>query len=75
MQDVEDALQRMKASSNPDGSVYFAGWARMAQPITEFKLVEVGRPKLGQLKPSSVRADIKIHLNVRFALFFALQGD
>jgi hypothetical protein len=40
--------------------------ARMAQPLTEFKLVEVGRPKLGELKPSSVRADVKIHLNVRY---------
>ena len=43
--------------------------ARMAQPITGFKIVEVGKPKLGELKPSSVRADIKIHLNVRCAQF------
>jgi hypothetical protein len=40
----------------------------MAQPITGFKIVEIGKPRLGELKPHSVRADVKIHLNVRSVL-------
>lgn len=37
----------------------------MAQPITGFSIVEVARPKIGESRPSSVRADVQVHLNVR----------
>jgi hypothetical protein len=28
--------------------VYFGGWARMAQPITSFAVVEVAKPNIGK---------------------------
>ena len=37
----------------------------MAQPVMNFAIVEVGKPKLGEQRPSSVRADITLRLNVR----------
>jgi intron-binding protein aquarius len=37
----------------------------MAQPIVGFSIVEMGRPNIGETRPSSVRADVKLHLNVR----------
>lgn len=48
-----------------DGGVYFGGWARMAQPITQFAVVEVAKPNVGENRPSRVRADITINLSVR----------
>jgi intron-binding protein aquarius len=63
--DMEDVIPRMKAFTNASGETQFAGWSRMAQPITGFSIVEMGRPKIGENRPSSVRADIQVHLNVR----------
>lgn len=37
-------LQNRKSE---DGSAYFGGWARMAQPITNFAVVEVAKPNIG----------------------------
>lgn len=48
-----------------DGSECFGGWARMAQPITEFAVVEVAKPNIGEKRPSRVRADVTINLSVR----------
>lgn len=48
-----------------DGGVYFGGWARMAQPITQFAVVEVAKPNIGEKRPSRVRADVTINLSVR----------
>lgn len=48
-----------------DGGVYFGGWARMAQPITQFAVVEVAKPNVGENRPSRVRADVTINLSVR----------
>lgn len=48
-----------------DGGAYFGGWARMAQPITQFAVVEVAKPNIGEKRPSRVRADITINLSVR----------
>lgn len=31
-----------------DGSVYWGGWARMAQPILQFGVVEVAKPNIGK---------------------------
>jgi len=67
--------------------VYFGGWARMAQPIVNFAVVEVAKPDIGrprsifcalcvsrffhcdfvsgEERPSCVRADITVNLNVR----------
>ena len=40
-QDIEDAVTHMKPWKAEDGSCYFGGWARMAQPIVGFSVVEV----------------------------------
>eukprot|EP00061_Rhincodon_typus_P019061 g48504.t1 len=47
------------------GGVVFGGWARMAQPIVTFSIVEVAKPNIGENWPARVRADVTINLNVR----------
>lgn len=47
------------------GGVVFGGWARMAQTITSFSIVEVAKPKIGESWPARVRADVTINLNVQ----------
>ncbi|XP_054758837.2 RNA helicase aquarius-like [Lytechinus pictus] len=64
-QDIEDAVLRMKPWKAEDGSCFFGGWARMAQPITSFSVVEVSKPNIGENHPASVRADITLTLNLR----------
>ncbi|XP_071832631.1 RNA helicase aquarius-like [Apostichopus japonicus] len=64
-QDVEDAISRLKPCRAEDDSTLFQGWARMAQPVTAFSVVEVAKPNIGENHPSSVRADVTITLNVR----------
>lgn len=48
-----------------DGGVVFGGWARMALPIQSFAVVEVAKPHIGEKKPSRVRADVQVTLNVK----------
>lgn len=48
-----------------DGGVVFGGWARMALPIASFTVVEVAKPRIGEKKPSRVRADVSVTLSVR----------
>ncbi|KAJ8670444.1 hypothetical protein QAD02_001703 [Eretmocerus hayati] len=64
-QDIEDAISRLSPWRAEDGGAYFGGWARMAQPIVHFAVVEVAKPNIGEKRPSRVRADITINLNVR----------
>lgn len=47
------------------GGVVFGGWARMAQTISSFSIVEVAKPNIGENWPARVRADVTISLNVR----------
>ncbi|XP_071786990.1 RNA helicase aquarius-like [Asterias amurensis] len=64
-QDLEDAILRMKPWVAENGETFFGGWARMAQPITAFSVVEVAKPNIGENHPASVRADVTITLNLR----------
>uniref|UniRef100_A0A4W3HYW8 RNA helicase aquarius n=1 Tax=Callorhinchus milii TaxID=7868 RepID=A0A4W3HYW8_CALMI len=64
-QDVEDAISRLKPWQGEYGGVVFGGWARMAQPIVTFSIVEVAKPNIGESWPARVRADVTINLNVR----------
>ncbi|XP_034941084.1 RNA helicase aquarius [Chelonus insularis] len=64
-QDIEDSVSRLSPWKAEDGGVYFGGWARMAQPITQFAVVEVAKPNIGEKQPSRVRADVTINLSVR----------
>jgi intron-binding protein aquarius len=63
--DMEETIPRLKAINNGAGETQFQGWSRMAQPVTGFSVVEIGKPNLGESCPSSVRADITLHLGVR----------
>lgn len=47
------------------GGVVFGGWARMAQTIVSFSIVEVAKPNIGENWPARVRADITLNLNIR----------
>ncbi|XP_058118487.1 RNA helicase aquarius [Anopheles ziemanni] len=64
-QDIEDAVSRMLPWQSEDGDAVFGGWARMALPIQSFAVVEVSKPHIGEKKPSRVRADVSVTLNVR----------
>lgn len=64
-QDIEDVVSRMKPWQSEYGGVVFGGWARMAQTITSFSIVEVAKPNIGENWPARVRADITINLNIR----------
>ena len=78
--DVEDVVNRMKPwyrsrdvvypvlvlfRVTPEGDTQFEGWARMAQPIISFSVVEVGRPRIGENRPSRVRADVAISIAIK----------
>ncbi|KAJ8045846.1 RNA helicase aquarius [Holothuria leucospilota] len=67
-QDIEDAVSRLKPCKAEDDSTIFQGWARMAQPVTAFSVVEVAKPNIGENHPSSVRADVTVTLNVRWQI-------
>ncbi|XP_057199883.1 RNA helicase aquarius isoform X3 [Triplophysa rosa] len=64
-QDIEDIVLRMKPWQSEYGGVVFGGWARMAQTISSFTIVEVAKPNIGENWPARVRADVTINLNVR----------
>ncbi|XP_018567368.1 intron-binding protein aquarius isoform X2 [Anoplophora glabripennis] len=64
-QDIEDAISRLCPWKAEDGGVYWGGWARMAQPIINFAVVEVAKPNIGEKRPSRVRADVTVNLAVR----------
>ncbi|CRK91492.1 CLUMA_CG005158, isoform A [Clunio marinus] len=64
-QDIEDAVIRMLPWASEEGEVVFGGWARMALPVQDFAVVEVGKPRIGEKRPSRVRADVSVSLNVR----------
>ena len=73
-EDIEDVVSRMKPWVNTDGTTEFAGWARMALPISTFSVVEVGKPNVGENRPSRVRADVTVELNVADSVKMEWEG-
>ena len=57
-EDIQDVLKRMGAYVNDEGGTSFRGWARMAVPIKEFRITEVKRPNIGEVKPSACIAEV-----------------
>jgi intron-binding protein aquarius len=57
-EDVVDVLGRVGARWDMDDQVQFGGWARMAQPISTFKIAEVRKPNVGENKPAGVTAEV-----------------
>lgn len=74
-EDIEDVVSRLKPWANTDGSTEFGGWARMALPISTFSVVEVGKPNVGENRPSRVRADITVELNVADSVKMEWEGE
>jgi intron-binding protein aquarius len=63
-QDIEDAVSRLKPWVTPQGTTEFSGWAKMANAISDFSIVEVVKPNVGERKPARVRADVTLQLSV-----------
>ena len=61
--DLMDALHRMQPQADDDGATRFRGWARMAVPLQHFSITEVGRPLVGESKPSHVTAELRYDLS------------
>jgi len=60
-QDIEDVIKRLGASYDADQQrTVFSGWSRMAVEILSFNIIEIGPPKLGENKPSYIKADVEI---------------
>ena len=59
----------------PEGETQFEGWARMAQPIVSFSVVEVGRPRIGENRPSRVRADVAISIALKDQVKLEWEGS
>jgi len=60
-EDIADVLQRVGAYYDEDDKVRFAGWARMALPLTSCKITEVRKPNVGENKPAAVTADVVVN--------------
>ncbi|XP_010261266.1 PREDICTED: intron-binding protein aquarius [Nelumbo nucifera] len=57
-EDIQEAVPHLLAYINNEGDTAFRGWSRMAVPIKEFKITEVKQPNIGEVKPSSVTAEV-----------------
>eukprot|EP00741_Cyanophora_paradoxa_P007305 tig00001098_g7066.t1 len=64
-EDVEDVVRRLNPKRTFKGETVFEGWARMAIPIKKVDMNDIGKPRLGETKPSRVRGEV--HFNVRNA--------
>ncbi|CAI5501808.1 unnamed protein product [Closterium sp. Naga37s-1] len=62
-EEVHDVLKRMGAKgsmySSADRDTEFTGWARMAIQISSFRIVEVKAPRLGEVQPAAVLAEVE----------------
>jgi len=58
-EDLQDQIPRMKPVIGEDGATNFAGHARMAIPLQSMEVVNVRRPKVGEVVPSEVRAEVR----------------
>lgn len=64
--DLEDVLFRMRPYKHEMlDTVVWAGWARMALPVTASRITHVGKPFVGQACPSDVKADVSVNLPKR----------
>lgn len=61
-QDIEDVLTRLRPESRRGGVTTFSGFSRMALPIAKPAVLEVVPPRVGDNKPSLVRAEVTIDL-------------
>ncbi|XP_065057639.1 RNA helicase aquarius-like [Rhopilema esculentum] len=64
-EDIADAVSRLRPWKNEVGKTEFGGWARMAKPITDFSVVQVGKPNISESRPSVVKADVTLTLSMQ----------
>ncbi|CAJ0573087.1 unnamed protein product, partial [Mesorhabditis spiculigera] len=65
-QDLEDVLFRMKPWRHESkDDVVWGGWARMALPLTDMKIVEVNKPNVSDKAPARVRAEFTVNIGKR----------
>ncbi|XP_057789998.1 uncharacterized protein LOC131006864 [Salvia miltiorrhiza] len=57
-EDIQEAVPHLLAYTNNEGETAFRGWSRMAVPIKEFRIADVKQPKIGEVKPSAVTAEV-----------------
>ncbi|WJX17061.1 hypothetical protein P8452_07016 [Trifolium repens] len=57
-EDIQEAIPHLLAYINIDGETAFRGWSRMGVPIKQFRIAEVKQPNIGEVKPSSVTAEV-----------------
>lgn len=62
-EDIQEAVPHLLAHINNEGETAFRGWSRMAVPIKEFKISEVKQPNIGEVKPSSVTAEVTFSIS------------
>ncbi|KAE8038343.1 hypothetical protein FH972_010865 [Carpinus fangiana] len=62
-EDLQEAIPHLLAYINIEGETAFRGWSRMAVPIKEFKIAEVKQPNIGEVKPSSVTAEVTFSIS------------
>jgi intron-binding protein aquarius len=58
--DIEDALKRLRPEIRKSGETGFAGFSKMALPISRPSILEVVPALVGDSKPSAVRAEISV---------------
>ena len=66
--DVENALLRLAPRYNPDGEheyekTIFGGWCRDALPLSQIQVDEIGPPRLTEMTPSYVTAELSFSLS------------
>ncbi|KAL5982160.1 hypothetical protein ACLOJK_016229 [Asimina triloba] len=62
-EDIQEAVPHLLAYINNEGETAFRGWSRMAVPIKVFKITEVKQPNIGEVKPSSVIAEVTFSIS------------
>eukprot|EP00736_Rhodelphis_marinus_P000969 Rmarinus@m.28958 len=63
--DIENAVRRLRPVYDPSKQdTVFLGWSRMALPLSGFRIVKVAEPRIGEVKPASVVAEITYSLEM-----------
>jgi intron-binding protein aquarius len=62
--DIESTVKRLlpKQSDGAGSQTVLKGFAKMALPVREFKLIRVHPPRVGHREPSRVRAEVRVSL-------------
>lgn len=62
-EDIQEAVPHLLAHINNEGDTGFRGWSRMAVPIRGCRITEVKQPNIGEVKPSSVTAEVSFSIS------------